>query len=263
MTPRPSPAPAALPPRRPEDAPTGERLAKRLAHQLPCSRSEAERYIEAGYVTVDGIVVTSPQFRVHDQKVALAGDASLAPVVPVTLLLNKPPGVDAGGDASAVLPYLVADNRFAADLSGIALLARHLAKQRCLTPLDAASGGLLVFSQDPRIERKLLEDAQVIEHESMVDVAGSVGAEVIAQLERAATQGPRASASAKVSVSSQSDASTRLRIASKGLRPGWIAQACEAAGLRVAAIRRTRLGRVPLAGLPPGQWRYLGESDRF
>jgi 23S rRNA pseudouridine2604 synthase len=261
MTPR--PPPAALPPRRPEDAPTGERLAKRLAHQLPCSRSEAERYIEAGHVTVDGTVVTSPQFRVHDQTVALAADASLAPVVPVTLLLNKPPGVDAGGDASAVLQYLVPGQRFAADPSGIAVLARHFAKQRCLTPLDAASGGLLVFSQDPRIERKLQDDAHVIEHESMVDVAGAVAPPLIAQLERAATQTPRASASAKVSVSSQSDEATRLRFATKGLQAGWIAQACEAAGLRVTAIRRTRIGRVPLAGMPPGQWRFLGASDRF
>ena len=263
MTQRPPPAPAAPPPRRLEDAPTGERLAKRLAHQLPCSRSEAERYIEAGHVTVDGIVVNSPQFRVHDQKVALAADARLAPVVPVTLLLNKPAGVDARGDASAVLECLVPGQRFAADPSGIAVLARHFAKQRCLTPLDAASGGLLVFSQDPRIERKLHDDAHVIEHESMVDVAGAVAPEAIVQLERAATQGPRATASAKVSVSSQSDATTRLRFATKGLPPGWIAQACEAAGLRVTAIRRIRIGRVPLAGLPPGQWRYLGASDRF
>jgi 23S rRNA pseudouridine2604 synthase len=263
MISRPPPVIAAASSGGSRDESAGERLAKRLAHQLPCSRSEAERYIEAGHVTVDGVVVTSPQFRVLAQKVALSADASLAPVVAVTLLLNKPPGVDASGTAADVLPYLVPSNRFASDVSGIAVLARHFANQRCLVPLDTASGGLLVFSQDPRIERKLRDDIHVIEHESMVDIAGQVTPEAIVSIERAATQVPRATASAKVSISSQSDTATRLRLATKGLQPGWIAQACEAAGLQVAAIRRTRIGRVPLAGLPSGQWRFLDESERF
>ena len=43
---------------------TGERLAKRLAAQLPCSRREAELYIEGGWVQVDGVVVEAPGARV-------------------------------------------------------------------------------------------------------------------------------------------------------------------------------------------------------
>ncbi len=34
--------------------PEPQRLAKRLANQLPCSRSDAERYIAGGWVRVDG-----------------------------------------------------------------------------------------------------------------------------------------------------------------------------------------------------------------
>ena len=37
--------------------PAGERLAKRLARQLGCSRSQAEQYIENGFVSVDGVVI--------------------------------------------------------------------------------------------------------------------------------------------------------------------------------------------------------------
>ena len=37
-------------------APEGERLAKRVAQLLGCSRSEAEQYIEGGFVRVDGVV---------------------------------------------------------------------------------------------------------------------------------------------------------------------------------------------------------------
>jgi 23S rRNA pseudouridine2604 synthase len=33
--------------------------------------------------------------------------------------------------------------------------------------------------------------------------------------------------------------------------------------LRILAMRRIRIGRVPLAGLQPGQWRYLAPHERF
>jgi 23S rRNA pseudouridine2604 synthase len=264
MTRPPPPGAADARPASPDAGPAGERLAKRLARMLPCSRSEAERYIEAGYVTVDGVVVDVPQCRVLDQTVALSPDASLAPAVPVTLLLHKPPGIDATGDApAAALALLEPARRFEGDASGVRLLARHLARQRCLTPLETAAGGLLVFSQDPRVERKLLEDAATIEHETMIEVIGPVTPEALAVLARPAVQRGRVLPAAKVSISRQSGDTTGLRFAAKGHLPGRIEQACETAGLRVTAIRRTRIGRVPLSGLPAGQWRYLLESERF
>ena len=36
-----------------------------------------------------------------------------------------------------------------------------------------------------------------------------------------------------------------------------VAQLCEKAGLQILAMKRIRLGRVTLADLPVGQWRYL------
>ena len=41
-----------------------ERLAKRVAVQQSCSRADAERYIEGGWIAVDGQVVEEPGFRV-------------------------------------------------------------------------------------------------------------------------------------------------------------------------------------------------------
>jgi len=38
---------------------------------------------------------------------------------------------------------------------------------------------------------------------------------------------------------------------------------CRAVGLEVVAMRRIRIGRVSMAGLPMGQWRYLHEYERF
>ncbi|MDP3172032.1 MAG: S4 domain-containing protein, partial [Polaromonas sp.] len=72
------------------------RLAKALAQMLNCSRREAEQYIEGGWVRVDGVVVEEPQFRVAGQKIEVDRDASLLALTPVTLLLHKPAGHEAG-----------------------------------------------------------------------------------------------------------------------------------------------------------------------
>ena len=56
---------------------------------------------------------------------------------------------------------------------------------------------------------------------------------------------------------------TRLRFALKGIRPGQIPAMCEAVGLKVVALKRIRIGRVPLAKVPEGQWRYLQGWEKF
>jgi len=256
--------PAAVPRPLPSPSDDAERLAKRLARDLGCSRSEAERWIEAGFVSVDGVVVDTPPSRVRpSQRVELARDATAEAVVPVTLLLHKQPGLDAVDGPYPADGLLTPANRWAEDSSGIRTVSAHLRRQPCLTPLETEAGGLIVFSQDPRITRRLVEDLAQIEHETMVDVSGPVDAQVIAQLCRADPVDGRPVPEAKVSVGSGSGDSVRLRFAIKGHQPGRIERACEAAGLEVSAVRRTRIGRVPLAALPVGQWRYLATGERF
>ena len=55
----------------------------------------------------------------------------------------------------------------------------------------------------------------------------------------------------------------RLRFAIKGERPGQIVHMCDSVGLKVLGMKRIRIGRVPMAGLAPGQWRYLPDGERF
>jgi 23S rRNA pseudouridine2604 synthase len=38
---------------------------------------------------------------------------------------------------------------------------------------------------------------------------------------------------------------------------------CEQVGLNVVGLKRIRIGRVKLAALPLGQWRFLGEDELF
>ena len=241
----------------------GIRLAKRVAADTGCSRREAELLIENGAVRVDGQRVEVPQARVRDgQQVEVDRDARPEPVQVVTIVLNKPPKI--AFDAP-VARLLFADRRAADDTSQRPTLQRHFANQRCLTPLETGAGGLIVFTQDPRIERKLVEDAGLIENEVMVDVAGAVDPRALHRLNQSPVVDGRAMLPARVSIGRQSEdgARTGLRFAIKGAWPGQIAQMCDGVALRILAMKRIRIGRVPLAGLAPGQWRYLLPHERF
>ncbi len=241
---------------------TGERLAKRVAALVPCSRREAEQYIEGGWVSVDGQLVEEPMFRVLHQRVAIDPRASLMELVPVTLLLHKPPGFAAmasPGQANAsVKPaqqLLNTANHNADDSAGIRLLKRHFAKLTPAVPLESAASGLLVFTQDWRVLRKLTEDAKVMEQELMVEVAGLAPPESLLRLNQGLLANGEPLPVVKVSVSSASELASKLRFAVKGAQPGLIAYLCEHVGLQILSIKRLRIGRVTLAHLPLGQWR--------
>ena len=228
------------------------RLAKRLAEMLPCSRSEAEQYIQGGWVTVDGVVVEEPQFKVLSQTIELSKDASLLAPTAVTLLLHKP------ADFTADLQRATRAND---DRSGFKQLKKHLTAE-LITPLALPASGLVVFSDDWRIARKLREDAATLEHEVVVDVEGSIkpgGLERLNRIDHGFTFNGKLLGQAKVSWQSEA----RLRFALKGEQPGQIAYFCESVGLAVTGMKRLRIGRVPLRGLPVGQWRYLLPDERF
>jgi len=233
------------------EADEGIRLAKRVAALAGCSRREAELLIENGAVRVDGEPTLLPQSRVRpDQSVEIEAGARPQPVVPVTLLLHKPAGMPTDNAHRLLVPA----NHHDPERAGLRFLPRHVAAQRCMTPLETGASGLVVFTQEWRVERKLQEDAGIIEHEVMVDVAGPVGPEPLARLERSP---------ARVSIGQQAEGHTGLRFALKGARPGQIAHICDDAGLQILAMKRIRIGRVPLAGLLPSQWRYLTPTERF
>jgi 23S rRNA pseudouridine2604 synthase len=232
----------------------GIRLAKRVAEIVPCSRGEAERYIAGGWVTVDGAIVEDPATRVTAaQVVALLPGAQPVEPAPVTILLHKPAGVDAAGALALIAPETLAaggDTRF---------LRRHLARLTVVTPLEPEASGLLVLSQDWRVTRRLVEDADRIEQEYVAEVTGAIQEDGLSRLN--ATMRVQGRATVPLKASWQSEA--RLRLAGKDIRPGQVAAMCAEVGLTVKARRRLRIGRVALGQLPAGRWRYLHETERF
>ncbi len=243
------------------------RLAKRLAEQLNCSRSQAEQYIEGGWVRVNGVVQESPQHRVSNERIEVDQHASLLDSLPMTILLHKPPGYtwdepQQKGQQNA-MSLLVAAQRSNADSSGVRLLQRDLKAQTCYTPLESGASGLLVYSQDFRIQRKLWDDANTLENEMIVDVQGTVSEDILQALNRPFVRRDRLLIQAKVALSKANDQVTGLRFAAKGAEPGRIALLCEHHGLQIVGMKRIRVGRVPLADLPLGQWRFLQNHERF
>lgn len=238
------------------------RLARRVSEMLPCSRREAEMYIEGGWVRVNGKVVETPQTRVLDETVDLNPHARAEPVTPVTILLHKPPGCEWDAGRPAAGDLLTLANRWSGDKNGVRPLQRHLARQTSVTPLERDATGLLVFTQEWPVQRKLQQDAALVEHEVIVDVTGEVSPAALDRLNRTPVVDGRAMLPAKVSISRQVDAITGLRFALKGCHPGQIAQMCAPVGLTIVAMRRIRVGRLAMAGLPVGQWRYLSRFER-
>lgn len=235
------------------------RLAKRVAELARCSRSEAAQYIEGGWVTVDGRVVEQPQYMVGDARVELDPRARLEAAEPATLLLHKPVGFETIGDDNPVTPLARPETRWADDPSDVRLLQRHFHRLTTLMPLDRDASGLVVLSQDGRVWRRLTEDRDDIEQEFVVEVNGEIAPYGLRRLNHGLHYNGRALPPCKVSWQNE----IRLRFAIKGVQGGQLRDMCAQVGLTVVAIRRIRIGKVPLAKMPVGSWRYLPVGERF
>lgn len=225
-----------------------QRLSKCVTQRFSCSRREAELLIEGGWVLVDGVVVEEPQFKVLTQSITLHPDAVAEPVEPATILLHKPAGVDAG--SRELLLLVNPSSRAADDASRVRPLKKHFSRLQPLLELETDAAGLQVLTQDFRVVRKLGEDGRRLEQEWIVEVSGSIAPDGLTQLNPPG-----------IKVSWQNE--TRLRVALKNPQPEQITRMCADVGLTVKTLKRIRIGRVPMASLQPGQWRYLAPHERF
>ena len=213
------------------------------------------------------------------QTIELDKNASLEALEEVTILMHKPVGFDSGeGGNPALLLLDPAKQSIDPNLAGGAaaatrFLQRHFTNLTPTTPLPCEASGLIVFTQDFRIARKLNDDADRVEQECLVQVEGPRGKlkeddleplyQAIDRLCHGLSFNGIPLPPIKVSIAQQSDQETWLRFAFKGIRPGQIPQMVERVGLRLLAIKRIRIGRIPMGDLPVGQWRYLPTYKRF
>jgi 23S rRNA pseudouridine2604 synthase len=244
----------------------GIRLSKQLADQGLASRREADEWIEAGWVKVDGRVAVLGQRVLPHQRVEIDPAAHRSQAQRVTILLHKPIGYVSGQAEDGYEPASVLvtpANHWSGDGSRIAFHPGHL---RGLAPagrLDIDSTGLLVLTQDGRIAKLLIGEDSRVEKEYLVRVEpmaeGSVKPDALALLNHGLWLDDQPLKPAKVSWQNEH----QLRFVLREGRKRQIRRMCELVGYKVTALRRVRIGSITLGGLPQGQWRYLGPHEKF
>jgi 23S rRNA pseudouridine2604 synthase len=234
-----------------------------MSERALCSRREADEWIENGWVKVDGRVVKQLGVRVpRDARIEIDPAAARHQREQVTILVNKPVGYVSGqpedGYQSAVV-LIKPENRWAEDPSRIEFRREHL---RGLAPagrLDIDSTGLLVYTQDGRVARRLIGADSEVEKEYLVRVQGKLSEEGLALLRHGLELDGVKLKPAKVSWANED----QLRFVLREGRKRQIRRMCESVGLTVVALKRVRSGGVPLGPLPVGQWRYLRRDEKF
>jgi 23S rRNA pseudouridine2604 synthase len=244
----------------------GERLSKRMAALGLASRREADEWIEAGWVRVNGRVAVLGQ-RVHnDVQIDIDPRARSEQATRVTILIHKPIGYVSGQAEDGYAPaatLIKPDTRWNEDRLPQRFSPAQL---RGLAPagrLDIDSTGLLVLTQDGRIARALIGEDSRIEKEYLVRVRrtqpGPLPPEGMARLNHGLMLDGKPLKAAKVSWANED----QLRFVLREGKKRQIRRMCELVGLEVTGLKRVRIGRIVLGKLPLGQWRYLRPDEAF
>jgi 23S rRNA pseudouridine2604 synthase len=234
------------------------------------SRREADEWIEAGFVRVNGQVAVLGLRVGPDVHIEIDPRAKHEQLQRMTVLLNKPIGYVSGQAEDGYAPAAVLvkrENRWSEDkVRGPALGSGVL---RGLAPagrLDIDSTGLLVLTQDGRVARALIGEDSRAEKEYLVRVrrmqpgpGPMLAAEDLAKLQHGLVLDDKPLKPAKVSWANED----QLRFVLREGRKRQIRRMCELVGLEVTGLKRVRIGSVVLGKLPLGQWRYLRPDERF
>ena len=226
-----------------------ERLQKILSGRGLCSRREAEKWIEAGRVTVNGLPAELGAAADPEQdQIMVDGRPLPGEGKPVYLMLHKPRGYvttlrDEKGRPDAA--SLVAD-------CGVRVYP--------IGRLDMDSEGLLLFTNDGDFANRLMHPSHEIEKCYRVLVSGfEPGKEEL--LSRPIVLDGYKIRPPKVRLLEARDGKARLEVVIHEGRNRQVRRMCQAAGMQVLRLKRIAEGPLGLGSLPEGAWRYLTEAE--
>jgi 23S rRNA pseudouridine2605 synthase len=226
-------------------------LARVLSKLGVCSRSQAERAVREGRVSVDGRVVLDPE-RPTDpdrQRILLDGEAVSA-AKRVYVVLNKPRGIvvsaadERGRDtvyellATSALPWLGPVGR-----------------------LDKASEGLLLLSNDSVWAAQLTDPRFHVDKTYHVQVDTIPDQRVLDQMIQGISDKNEMLAAKRVSLLRSGEKNAWLEVILDEGRNRHIRRLLETQGIRVLRLIRVAIGDLALGNLAKGQWRHLSDEE--
>lgn len=220
------------------------RISKILAQRGIASRTEADRMIERGWVSVGGRVAIPGDRALPDAEIVLSNEAKAQLNDAFTVILNKPRGFvsspDETGGARA-MGLLVADN-FCGLGNPPSFSTFGLRVAGRLSVLEA---GLVVFTTDTALARRLA--ASDVEETWRIDFAApplpETGDKIVAEL-----------AAMKQTARIERIEPAALVLTTSSLTKGQLSALCDAMGLHVD-VTRIRRGEITMGDdVPEGRW---------
>jgi 23S rRNA pseudouridine2604 synthase len=233
------------------------RVNKWLAQDGVCSRREAEALLADGQVSIDGVVVREPGAKLSAGQtltIAAKGGADLAAAI--TFVINKPVGYVSAQPDPGQIPaarLLVAAN---AAESG----APRVSSKLSLAPLgrlDMDSRGLLLLSTDGVLTKAVIGPESKLTKSYEVYVEGKITADKLKLLRHGMTLDGRVLKRADVEAEGQ-----WLYFTLQEGRNRQIRRMCQAVGLDVFDLHRSRIGPLKIGDLGEGKWRVLRPDER-
>lgn len=224
------------------------RLNKFLASNGVCSRREADKLIEEGVVTVNGLPGMTGQ-SVSDRDIVLVrGERVLAKKEPVVLAYHKPAGVTCS-EKDAHAEKLITD------------MIDYPVRLTYAGRLDKDSTGLILMTNDGDLIEGMMKGSHRHEKEYIVTVKRDITPEFLAKMEAGVYLKDLHIKTRKCKVKKLSIDSFSI-ILTQGVNK-QIKRMCKECGNTAASIKRVRIMNIELGALAENEWREIaGEEKR-
>ena len=219
------------------------RLNKYISETGVCSRREADKWIEAGRVTLNGQPASLGTQVADGDEVRVDGDAIGIKKKQIYIALNKPVGIICTTEAH------IEDN-----------IIDHVGYPERIFPvgrLDRDSEGLILLTNNGDIVNEILRSENNHEKEYLVTVDRPItdlslrmladGVKIMGEL-------------TKPSKVARLNAQSFRIILTQGLNR-QIRRMCSALGYKAQRLQRVRIMNICLGNLQPGQWRHLTPAE--
>jgi 23S rRNA pseudouridine2604 synthase len=219
------------------------RLNKFISETGVCSRREADKWIEAGRVTLNGASAALGHKVVPGDEVRIDGNLIGAKQQAIYIALNKPVGITCTTEAH------VEDN--------IVQFVGHSERIFPVGRLDKDSEGLILLTNDGDIVNEILRSENEHEKEYVVSVNRPI---TDLSLKMLADGVKIMGVTTKPCKVERIDAETFRLVLTQGLNR-QIRRMCSALGYRVRRLQRVRIINIHVGALRAGEWRYLSADE--